>query len=399
MAICAAPGTGDLFLSGTLEFLDCQARGMGADGYQALAGSGSPVLLALTSLLTVFVALYGVRMLLGRPIDVRSGVFAALNIGIVLLIATSWPAWRVIAYDVVLDGPVQISGLLGAAPDGLSPRLQAVDDGIVGLTLFGAGRLENAPEAGDAFATLQLQRSPPIADDLALGLARLSFLATTIGALGGIRLMGGILLALAPLFAGLLLFDATRGFFAGWLRALVASALGMLVATLVLSAELSLLEPWLGDTLARRSARFATPAAPVELFAITAAFAIMQLIALGLIARLSFSLDWLRVAAPEGSVVGEPQTTRVSRSEAMSTMMRTGGSLPAAEPSRALSVADALATTQRREAAMAGTATAYPPGRVTGQPGNNMTSSIVQASRRRTGGRVSDASARRDRRA
>src|SRR5690606_29098525 len=111
-----------------------------------------------------------------------------------------------------------------------------------------------------------------LTDETALGWARTAFLASTIGALAALRISGGLLLALAPLFAGLLLFDLTRGIFAGWLRGLALVALGSLAITVLLSVEAALVEPWLVDALNRRTLGYSTPAAPTELLALTTAF-------------------------------------------------------------------------------------------------------------------------------
>jgi type IV secretion system protein VirB6 len=100
------------------------------------------------------------------------------------------------------------------------------------------------------------------------------FLATTIGSLAALRIAGGLLLALAPLFAGLLLFDLTRGIFSGWLRGLALVALGSLGVTVLLSVQLAVTEPWLADALERRARGDATPTTPTEMLALTLAFAI-----------------------------------------------------------------------------------------------------------------------------
>ena len=60
--LCTAPSSGSGFVSGALDFIDCQAQTIGEAGYQALAQPGSTVSLALTALLTIFVALFGVRL-------------------------------------------------------------------------------------------------------------------------------------------------------------------------------------------------------------------------------------------------------------------------------------------------------------------------------------------------
>ncbi len=340
---CPAPVTGNAFLSGVLTHLDCQAQTLGSTGYQLLAAPNSPVSIALGALLTVFVAFFGIRMLLGHVPDLRDGVIAIVKIGVVLLLATSWPAVRVLAYDVVLHGPAEIVASVGqsslpGAGGGLTARLQAVDDAIVALGARGSGQ-------NDVGAAQPLGiRTNPVADDFAFGGGRIAFLGSIIGSLAAIRLGGGLLLALAPLFAGLLLFEVTRGAFLGWAKALFATFLGAVAITVVLGVELALLEPWLTDALAQRAANIATLSAPVELLVVTLGFAIALFTVAGLLARAAFH-QVLSVATFVRSEVAGQVSQRDSQS---STDRETIVQSPDHE--RAVAVADAIAASQRREA-------------------------------------------------
>src|SRR5687767_5935772 len=99
---CPAVLTGGEFLVQALAHLDCQAQTLGSFGFQSLAQVGSPAGLVLTALLTLFVAIYGIRLLFGPgnggSDEARDLVNAVLKIGIVLTLAVSWPAWRTLAY-------------------------------------------------------------------------------------------------------------------------------------------------------------------------------------------------------------------------------------------------------------------------------------------------------------
>ena len=68
----------------------------------------------------------------------------------------------------------------------------------------------------------------------------LVMLLTSLGAVLACKVVLSILLGLAPLVAGLLLFDATRGLVEGWLKAMIALAVLPMVATLGLALELAL---------------------------------------------------------------------------------------------------------------------------------------------------------------
>ena len=139
---CEAVTTGQGFLQETLSHLDCQAQLIGSYGFQSLASPGSPASLVLTALLTLFIALFGIRLLFGGHVGLQDGIGAVLKIGIVLTLAVSWPAWRTLAYDTVLHGPAELAAAIGGTGSGLglAERLQRIDDGIVSLTGVGTGR-------------------------------------------------------------------------------------------------------------------------------------------------------------------------------------------------------------------------------------------------------------------
>ena len=305
---CPAVTTGGEFLAETLAHLDCQAQTIGSFGFQSLAAPGSPASLALTGLLTLFIAVFAIRMLPGDNVEPRDAVNGILKIGIVLTLAVSWPAFRILAYDTVLLGPAEVASSLtpSTLPDtgsGFTQRLQSIDSGIASLTLAGTGRQTGSlklEQRGDsAFRSIAME------DETALGWARTIYLGSVIGSLAILRIAGGLLLGLAPLVAGLLLFDFARGLFAGWVRGLVLVALGSLGLTVLLAVEVAVLEPWLADALQRRSLGYATPSAPTELLAITFAFAIASAGLLFLLGKVAFQNGWsvriprFRIEAPD----------------------------------------------------------------------------------------------------
>jgi type IV secretion system protein VirB6 len=232
----------------------------------------------------------------------RDLVYDVLKIGIVLTLAFSWPAFRTVIYDVTLKGPAEVASVISTAsgnknPAQLTQRLQAADNSMVELTTLGTGRntgafIEGSEEAG-TFQGAALQ------DESALGYARLAFISSVAGSLALLRIAGGLLLALAPIIAGLLFFTGSRGIFAGWLRGLVLVFGTSIGATAVLSVELAILEPWLADALRVRSLGYATPAAPIELFAITLAFALVHFGMIWLLARVAFYKGWIELPSFE----------------------------------------------------------------------------------------------------
>jgi type IV secretion system protein VirB6 len=329
---CPAILSGQSFLATTLVHIDCQAQAIGAYGWGALSQPGSPTIAMLTALLTVLIALFGIRLMLGTPLDARDLVGDMVRIGIALTIATSWPAWRVLGYDLIVNGPGELfrtiagsAGLPGAGGD-LFARLQRVDEGLAALTVLGSGRLGVAQ--GDWFQ---------------LGLARDAYLAGVIAPQALVRLMAGLLLALAPLVAGLLLLGVTRSVFVGWAKALVSVFFAALAVSVIQAAQLAMLEPWLQDVLARRGSEQQLLEAPVEVLAITLAFALVAFGAIALCARFAFQ------SGAVATVLREVSDRFPARSSGEA--LRPASEVRAAGDSfaRAVHLANAVSETIRRE--------------------------------------------------
>jgi type IV secretion system protein VirB6 len=354
---CPQVYSGTSFLSSTLAYVDCQAQSLGTFGFQALSAPSSLGEAVVTGLLTLFVAIFGYRLILGYSVHGRDVFSAVLKIGIVLTLATSWSTFRTLAYDTVLYGPAEVAGAITGVSElssryALADRLENVDAGIAALTVAGTGRnsaVADQPPATGAAPTARAGQNTVTApfaavavdDEFGMGFSRVSYLAGTLAPLVTLRLAAGVLIAVAPLLAGLLLFKGTQGMFFGWLRALMLVALGSLVMIISLSVELTLLEPWLTDVFARRAANLATPAAPTELVVITTTFAMVAFALLFLFARLAFN---------PAAVTSLVQGTRGSGGERAE---RSAAGGPRAQlppwPSRASQVAERLTTIHRGE--------------------------------------------------
>lgn len=284
---CAAVISGVGFLSATLAQIDCQAETLGSYGYGALADPGSPISIALGGLLTICVALLGIRVALGYSFKTRDAIGAVLRIGIVLTLATSWPAWRIVGYDLIMNGPTEVAQAVArgagipASGNDLSNRLQRADDGLVIMTANGTGRLPGS-DLRDAFRGIALQ------DEAGFGWGRLLFLVGTIAPYTVVRLGAGILLALAPLFGAFLLFGVSSSLFQGWVRGLGFTALGSLGISLVQGVSLAIFEPWLADAIVRRGTGEFIPAAATEMAALSLVYAIVTIGVVILIARVTF---------------------------------------------------------------------------------------------------------------
>lgn len=422
MSACPSLSPDGPFVRDLLGYVDCQAQTIGASGYQALTSSGSSVSILLTGLLTLFVALFGYRMLFGHTPTARDAVLALVKVGIVLTLATSWSAYRTVVYDVVMHAPAELAGRIGGtsalpgAGGSLEAHLQTVDDGFAELVRIGTGR---PPDTDDLLtATVQpvtpqqqqqrlqqLGQRPhwdPQRDAELLGTARTVYLTGALGALAAVRLVAGVLLALGPFFALFLLFDGTRGVFEGWVRALAGAALGGLATAILLGVELAVIEPWLSAILAERQADLSTPAVPIELLAFSLIFALTLLAGLIAAAKVAHGFH-IPIAVRDGSARLIDTLQSTMRGNSM-TSRTTDARADAPERSRASAIADAAAAAQRRETTTMASVIGSRMNERGGNPqtparGHALANAVIpigQSARRRTSTRVSAGANRRE---
>jgi type IV secretion system protein VirB6 len=410
-----APDTG--FVRSMMAFVDCQATTLGAGGYQSLSTPGSTLSLVLTAFMTLFIALFGYRLLLGHGPDLRTGVLAFAKVAIVLALATSWPAYRILVYDVALRGPAELAANVGGpselpgAGGGLVERLDVADQAMVTLAVLGEGR---PPVPVDTNTTAPDTQTPPQPypgfNTYSIGVSRVVFLVGAIGGLAAVRMIAGLLLAIGPLFVAFLLFENTRSLFEGWLRVLAGAALAALGTAIALGVELALIEPWLAELLARRTGDEWLPAMPIELLVVSIVFAIVIVAMLYGAARIAwgFRLAPLWQSAPAriaGLLRGDE--ARAAGAAAAGA----AAAAPAEGRTRAAVVVDAVAATQRREAGAPVVAMASGRGAAPSEAADRRAASTAptrdypeplaaaplgQSFRRRTRGRVSASAGRRD---
>jgi type IV secretion system protein VirB6 len=344
---CSAVGQGSGFVSSITGYVDCQAETLGSGAWAALNVPGSTLQVVLTGFLTIFIALIGYNLLLGRTMTVRDGTLAFVKIGAVFALATSWPAYRTVVYDLVTDGPGQLVSEIGpqagvVGSDGtLLQRLDQTDHALAQLAILGPGV---APAN-----TYEQVPPPPFGgfDAFALGGSRIVFLITSIGALTIVRIITGLMLALGPFFIAFLLFDGTRSLFEGWVRVLAGAALAAIGVSIALGLELALLEPWLSAALARRMTGEALPSLSVELFVIACLVAVLVMASLYACARTARAFRLPAIVRVEGAeAVFSRQTAHTS-----STADPAGSRTIESERTRAAAIAGIMHSTMLRERA------------------------------------------------
>jgi type IV secretion system protein VirB6 len=276
--------------------------------------------------------------------------------------------------------------------------------------VVGSGGIEGIQEQQRQFSDLQ-QRPVWNRDQNAkmVAQARILFLTGAIAAFASVRLIAGLLLALGPLFLLFLLFEGTRGLFEGWLRALAGAALGALATAVILAVELALLEPWLVSIVNERRVGNPTPSVPIELTVMTLVFVLSLLAALVATAKVArgFQLPRpLRLAQLTRSIgsasarFAESVGGRDARSELPLRTARPAE--PSDQLSRAMTISNAVAAAQRREASASPPRSVGPANMNAHQASGalpNGSPAPPRESQRRTKGRVSAGAGRRDNRA
>ena len=273
--ICnATPTTG--LVASLLATTDCQTSSLVERGYSALSSPGAATAAMLTSLMVIAVALYGYRLLLGRGLALGDVIGLAIRLGVVVLLAATWSSFQALAYDTVAREPSQIANNLIVSIEA-PPPLSGVQSALDQIDELNVGWRTRA-----GIASPLVGGAPTAA--MALNVSSFLLMISTLGLLVVSRVLLSLLLAITPLVAGFLLFDATRGLLEGWLRALTTAALLPLFVLILSAIELSILAPLL-DQMAGQQARGqfelndVTPVGLVVLIFSLAAFASVRVAA------------------------------------------------------------------------------------------------------------------------
>jgi len=366
MANCAAFNPTGAYVSQVVSFVDCHSLALGVEGYQAL-GPGTAFGMALSWLLTIYVAVIGYRLLLGGQITIREGVFSAIRLGFVLALATQWAAYQPLVYDVAVGGPADLAsrvlapgGIGGGASSALIDRVQGVHAAlgvlieqlapqapasVVAAPVPTAGAPAVAAAAAAAAATpaaapmTEAQTALLSADRLLVGAA----LAGTLS----VRVITALLLALGPLFIACMLFDATRGLFVGWVRVLAGATLAGVAAALVIALELAVIEP---QVLALRDlvdSKQPTGQLPQDMLATCGAFAVIMVAALIALTRTTAAF---RLPASVQRQAAQVLSSRERESAAAPVVAPARAALAErGERSRAEQIAEAARASERRD--------------------------------------------------
>ncbi len=240
-----------------LGAVDCNVQVYALAGYKALTAPGSLFPVAVTALLTTYVAVLGYRLMFAiGNVRLTQAPIVALEVGAVLALTLNWGAFQTLVFRFDSEAPMEIArviaGPMAGSTQALSVNLAA--DPLTGLQTaydeLSADGVEFGKLAGPS--ALPSRGGEAQAADL-VWRASQALLASTAGVLAVSAIAVGVLTAVGPVFIVLFLFESTRGFFVGWVRALVAAALTPLLCWVTTSLLLVIVGPWI-DALARQRA-------------------------------------------------------------------------------------------------------------------------------------------------
>ncbi|MEL7198664.1 MAG: type IV secretion system protein [Pseudomonadota bacterium] len=223
-------GTG---VAAALTAVDCIASQVSEQAFGRLFGTDGQMALALTLLLVFYVAFFGISLMLGRSnLSIRALVPKILTLGLVLTFATSFAAFSSIFYNIFVEGPDEITGVITGS-DGSATATFALKLDVVFLAI---------QEASNGQTDIDIFTPPGM-----MWMGATMLLLGTVGLLVTARIGLALLLAVGPIFVVLALFNGTRGLFTGWLKGMVMLAMVPIFAVIGGSIMLEMAVPILAE--------------------------------------------------------------------------------------------------------------------------------------------------------
>ncbi len=351
--LCPAPSPDDPLVRSLLGSVDCNVQAAVQTGYATLFQQTGMFASLLTVLMTLYVALVGYRLLLGRSqLNISEMALTAVKLGAVIALTTQWGVYQALVYHFLFFGPQQIAnGILhGLHSNGVvvgGDVFDGLQRAFTDLTSFSPATPPGAPATAAATAAgapaapgvggISTLLSKAGFDAALLLVSAVVLLLSSLGVLLASKIVLGLLLATGPIFIAFLLFESTQGLFEGWLRASIGFAFAPFSTTLLLGLALTLLDPSLQQIETMRSDNTYLPGVA---FAVTVLVTVFAGVAGGLIVAASVIAagfkPWRGRTVPAAQALSEP---------------RRDAALNAAETrSRSAQLASAVTAQARRDA-------------------------------------------------
>jgi type IV secretion system protein VirB6 len=252
MSFCPGPSSDLGVIRSVLGTVDCHVRTYSEAGYLALTGPQSFFPAALTILLTIYVALLGLRLMFGiGQARLADAPVMAMKIGLILTLTLNWTTFQTLVFDLTAKAPLEVARIVAAparasgsdlASNPLNGLQVAYDQLALDAAAFGkaAGPNPQVLRGGEAAAASGLWK------------AQTALFMSTAGLMAIASIAVGVLTTIGPIFIALFLFDQTRGLFAGWLRAIIAASLTPMLCWITTAVLLVVIDPWLSQLAQQR---------------------------------------------------------------------------------------------------------------------------------------------------
>jgi len=242
---CALSSSDSGVIRELLSATRCNVGAFSESGYHALTGPHSIFPIAVTALLTIYVAVLGYRLLMGLGAPQLSEIpLIGLKIGTVLAVTLNWTVFQTLVLDLSARAPTEIAGAIVGPQFAPLDRLQSAYDQMRSdQTAF--AKLAQSDTSGPN------ARAAEAASELSY--ATNALLAATGGLLAFATIVTGVLAMVGPVFLTLFLFESAGGLFVGWVRAISAAALVPMLCWITTIILLATIEPRL-DALDQQNA-------------------------------------------------------------------------------------------------------------------------------------------------
>src|SRR6059058_2842904 len=245
MSQCPSFGAdGPAGVADALAKVDCLASDATAVSFGRLFGAHGSFQVALTIILTLYVALLAFNLLTGRS-ALRVSVLTPrmMTLGLVLTFATSWVAYQSVVWNLATGAPDEIASVLVGTNGSATMIFAQHLDGVFNAITDAASAITPAPPPAGVPAAAAAAVPSMTSPANILSIAGLILLLGTVGVLVVCRLALAALLILGPVFIVLALFDGTRGLFQGWLKSVAMFALIPLLTVIMGSGALVAITP------------------------------------------------------------------------------------------------------------------------------------------------------------
>jgi type IV secretion system protein VirB6 len=201
------------------------------------------------------VALLGFGLLTGQPgLRLAQVSRTGLKIGAVVALTLNWSVFQTLVFNVAAEAPFEVGHIFAEAAraggsdladsDPLT-RLEAIHQELIDSAASLSPQTPGAAGGSVSVTPASAAAGLPPPGVQALFVMATILILSTVGLIALAMVAQAILVALGPAFILFFLFDATRGLFVGWVRALVGAIIAPITSWGGLMVLLPTLEPWI----------------------------------------------------------------------------------------------------------------------------------------------------------